>query len=91
MKKRTKRKVTSNDPRIASARQRVNEAFARFEADPTNLNHEHLQQEKSNLKTNYDQAFEDELEVLIAQVEDADTRSEHADSWKVINQISGRK
>ena len=36
-------------------------------------------------------SFEDELEVLIAQVEDADTRSQHAESWKVINQISGRK
>ena len=28
---------------------------------------------------------------MIAQVEDADTRSQHAESWKVINQISGRK
>ena len=90
-KKRSKRKITSNDSRIISARVRVNEAFAKYESDPNATNHEMLKQEKANLKTNYDKAFEEELESLITKVEDADTRAQHAESWKLINEISGRK
>lgn len=90
-KSRSKRKVTSDDPRIISARDRVNKAFAKYESDPCIDNHDVLKQEKANLKHNYDLAFEEELEHLISKVEDADIRAQHAESWKLINEISGRK
>ena len=90
-KKRTKREVLSNDGRVSTARDKVNQAFAKYESDPDNINHEHLQEEKANLKSTYDQVFQEELEGLIKQVEDADLRAQHAESWKIINQISGRK
>ena len=90
-KTRSKRKVTSDDPRIINARNRVNNAFAKYETDPSDINHDVLKQEKANLKLNYDLAFEEELEHLIAKVEDADIRAQHAESWKLINEISGRK
>ena len=50
-----------------------------------------LQDEKANLKNVYDQAYEEELESMISKVEKADARAQQAESWKLINQISGRK
>ena len=91
IKKRTKRKNTATDPRIVIPRQRVNDAFTRFELDPSNDNQEALQREKEALKSSYDRAREEELESMIKQVENADARAQHAQSWKLINQISGRK
>ena len=35
--------------------------------------------------------FWEELERMISKVENADARAQHAESWKLINQISGRK
>ena len=84
-KKRTKREVLSNDIRVSAAREKVNQAFTKFESNPSNIKREHLQDEKTNLKSTYDQVFQEELECLIKQVEDADIRAQHAQSWKVIN------
>ena len=90
-KKRTKREILSNDDRVSTARDKVNEAFAKYEANPNNTNQEQFRDEKANLKSTYDQVFLDELESLIKQVENADLRAQHSESWKIINQISGRK
>ena len=91
IKKRSKKKSTANDPRIVSARNNVNEAFEKYGTDPSVENHVALQHEKEQLKNRYDQAFEEELMGLISQVEAADARAQHAESWRIINQISGRK
>ena len=88
---RTKRKLTSNNPDVITARQKVNTAFSSYEVDPTKEKEEILQDEKANLKNAYDQAFEKELDEMISKVENADSRAQHAESWKLINQISGRK
>ena len=90
-KKRTKRSVLSSDPRITAARENVNLAFARYESNPDTHNNDILQGEKAKLKSSYNQVFQEEFEVLIKQAEDADVRAQHAESWKIINQISGRK
>ena len=90
-KKRTKRKITAKDPRIIVARQSVNDAFSKFETDPSEVNHTSLQSTKTKLKDVYDRAFEEELENMISKVENADHRAQHALSWKLINEITGRK
>lgn len=91
IKKRTKRKNTATDPRIVSSRQKVNDAFAQYELDPSMDKQAALQHEKEALKSNYDKAREEELESMIKQVENADAIAQHAQSWKLINEISGRK
>ena len=91
LRKRSKRKIAANDPDVIAARQRVNTAFTNYEIDPTNENEELMQNEKANLKSAYDQAFEKELDTMILRVETADSRAQHAESWRLINQISGRK
>lgn len=91
IKKQSKRKNTANDHRIQSARQNVKDAFVTFEANTSINNHTVLQQEKDKLKTTYDEVFEEELDGMITQVEEANSRMQHAESWKLINKISGRK
>ena len=81
----------SNNPNVIAARNKINNAFSNYEQDPTNEKEKMLQDEKANLKNVYDQAYEEELERLISKVEQADARAKHAESWKLINEISGRK
>ena len=69
----------------------INNAFEKYQADPSNVNEQQLQNKKHNLKLAYDCAIEKELEDMISRVENADIRAQHAESWKLINQISGRK
>ena len=90
-KTRSKREVISNNPDVTSARLKVNSAFSNYEKEPTMEKEKVLQDEKANLKNVYDQAYEEELESMISKVEKADARAQQAESWKLINQISGRK
>ena len=84
-------KVISNNPDVISARLKVNSAFSNYEKEPTIEKEKLLQDEKANFKNVYDQAYEEELESMISKVEKADARAQQAESWKLINQISGRK
>ena len=43
------------------------------------------------LQEAYDIISEEELEKPTAKIEPADARSKHAESWKIINQITARK
>lgn len=90
-KTRSKRKLMSNNPNVTAARSKTNNAFSNYEQDPTNEKEKLLQEQKANLKNVYDQAYEEELERMISKVEQADARAKHAESWKLINEISGRK
>ena len=90
-KTRSKRKVISNSPDVITAGFKVNSAFSNYEKEPTMEKEKLLQDEKANLKNVYDQAYEEELESMISKVEKADARVQQAESWKLINQIRGRK
>ena len=57
----------------------------------TERNWKKLQRCKSPLQKLYDTLSEEELDKLIAKVESADARSKRAESWKLVNQITGRK
>ena len=48
----TKCEVLSNDIRVSAAREKVNEAFTKFESNPSNINREHLQDEKNQSQIN---------------------------------------
>ena len=90
-KTRSKRKLMSSNPNVIAARTKVNNAFSNYEQDPTSEREKMLQDEKANLKNVYDQAYEEELDRMISKVEQADARAKHAECWKLINEISGRK
>lgn len=90
-KKRSKRNNAANDPKVVEARDKVNSAFSNYQKEQTHEKQHELQEQKTNLESAYNQVFEDELKELVREVEDANSKHQHALSWKLINQISGRK
>ena len=90
-KGKSKKKLTAKDPRIIAARERMNKASFTYQKDSTEPNRLNLQDEKSNFQKAYNQVMEEDLDQMIREVEDADTRGKHRLSWNLINSISGRK
>ena len=72
-------------------RNEVNMAFAAYEKETTEENHVLLQMAKDKLSNAYNIVEAEVLDEQIRQVENADERSRHGESWKLINEISGRK
>ena len=91
VKKRTKKKSAAQDPRIEKARKQVQTASDSYTDQPTGKNREELSAAKNKLQETYDMITEEELEKAIKEVENADERAKHGESWKLINEISGRK
>lgn len=90
-RKRLKRKQYSDDVRVQNARNDVNYMFSKYQSDPSNFNHENLQKSKSNLQEAYDLAIEEELSEMIDKVEACEAEGSHGQSWKLINEVTGRK
>ena len=89
-KKRKKRDNTAGDPRVKEARENVQNAFTQYQIYSSSDNQNRLQAEKTKLADMYDTVQEEELLEMIKQVESADAKSKHGESWKLINKISGR-
>ena len=90
-KKKDKMKRASADPRIIKAREKTQKASGAYTENPTERNRQKLQRCKSGLQKTYDIISEEELDKLIAEVESAHERSKHGESWRIINEITGRK
>jgi exonuclease III len=90
-KKRNKQKRASGDPRVQTARTNVQTAFSDYQVKSSDENQCKLQTEKMNLSNVYDTIMEEDLTEMIKQVEEADAKSRHGESWRLINNISGRK
>ena len=90
-KKKMRRKQTSKDPRVKHARERVSEASKLYHEAPNETTRNTLNNEKNVLEEAYNTVMEEELCDMIKRVEDADRKQQHAESWKLINEISGRK
>ena len=89
--KKTKQRKQTEDPRVDQARKQVQKAFTSFQKDTSSDSQQQLQEEKTKLKKVYDEIREEELNDMISQVETADAKSRHGESWRLINAITGRK
>ena len=90
-RKRTKKKCTSTDARVQSARELVQTAFDVYATEASNANQDKLQKAKAKLQEAYDAVTEDELSEMVTHVEMSDECRNHGESWKLINSITGRK
>lgn len=90
-KERTRKKKVSNDPRVVKAREETQNATNRYLHKSNARNREELQKCKHKLQETYDTITEEELDKMIREVEAADEKSKHKESWNVINEITGRK
>ena len=91
VKKQVKKKANSLDPRIENARKKVKNASDVYSKRSSERNREKLQAEKEKLQKEYNIVMEEDLVLAIESVEKADQRCDHGESWKLINQISGRQ
>ena len=91
VKEKPAKSMTSKNPRVNEARQNVQKSFDKYISDSSEENRIVLQSDKDHLKEAYDTVMEEEVDELVKRVEQADARYRHRESWKIINEISGRK
>ena len=80
----------SNDERVLTARRKVQSAFQLFQTNQCEDNLASLQTQKKKLEAAYNSVYTEVLEEKITRVERADVEFRHAQSWKLINEITGR-
>ena len=90
-KKRTKVNSTSKHPQISAAREKVQNSFEHYQRNPNRYREKVWKESKQKLQKAYKDIEEEELDEMIRQVEEADDKSKHGESWKLINKITGRK
>jgi hypothetical protein len=91
VRKKEKRTSFSNDARVIEARERIDDAYAKYQLD-TKLdeNRKNYKEAKKSLGNTYDQVSKDNLTSKLKEVETAHINNKHGKSWKLINEISGR-
>ena len=88
--KRQKMKY-SDDKRIKQARKNVATAYSCYTRNPTNETQEELNQKKGALEEVYSIVFGEELDQKVTQIEQSNRTNKHQGSWKLMNEITGRK
>ena len=91
MKKRAKRSQFSNDPRVANARNKINEAYKDYQQDTSDENRQVYKQAKRELEEAYNSVTEEDLSNKLKEVKMAHANSKHGQSWWFINDITARK
>ena len=88
VKKRRKQRKAAEDPRIEEARSEVQKSTNRTEIKKHNRNYKPERKIYSECITRLKKKTEREM---VGEVENADARSKHGESWKLINNITARK
>ena len=90
-KKRKTHKRNSKDPRVVTAREQVNTSFELYKENTNENNRVNLQNAKFLLEQAYNCVEEEDLNEKLENVITANIAYKHRESWKIINEISGRK
>ena len=91
VRKRAKGRKLAEDARVVVARTEVQKAFESYNVNISSEAQQQLQIKKEELQQASNEIQEEELDEMIKQVEDADARSKHGESWRLINSITSRK
>ena len=89
--KGTRRQQRSDDIRLSKDREVVEEAFEKYQQNPDEASRELLRKARTNLYEKYDELEEENISMKINQIENAQHDNQYKLSWKLINEISGRK
>ena len=90
-KVKSRKKRISTDPKVVSVRSQLEKATVQYFNEPSDQNREQVQELKEKLKESYNHLHEMELQYLIRKVETSNDEHRHKESWKLINEITGRK
>ena len=86
-----RKKRNCNDKRVKAARQNVEKAYDKFSNSITDSNRKSLREAESSLSSNYRTVAEEDLSNKIDQIDKAQNEHSYNQSWKLINEISGRR
>ena len=91
-KKAKRQRIKYSDyKKIKQAKRNVATACSCYTTNHTNETQKELNQKKRTLEEVYNIAFSEELNQKITQIEQSHKTNKHQESWKLINEITGRK
>ncbi|XP_072050064.1 uncharacterized protein [Amphiura filiformis] len=91
VKKKNRKVRLSSDIRVVRARDDIRETYDAYQLDATERNRHRYKETKANLEEAYNTATEEDLSKRLRAVEEAHDNCKHGQSWKLINEITGRK
>ncbi|XP_072017053.1 uncharacterized protein [Amphiura filiformis] len=91
VRKKIRKACFSSDHRVTTARQKIKKTYETYQECTTEDNRLSNNQAKSELAGAYNQAIEDDLNIKLREVEMAHDNCKHSQSWRLINDITGRK
>ena len=91
LRKRAKRTRFSSDPRVTKARDEIKHAYEVYQHNTTEENRAEYKKAKESLEDVYNLVIEEDLNRKIEEVETAHANAKHGQSWRLINDITGRK
>ena len=81
----------SDDKRTKQARRKFASAYSCYTRHATNEAQEELNEKEGALEEVHNIVFGEELNQKITQIEQSNKTNKHQKSWKLINEITGRK
>ena len=91
VRKKARQVQFSRDTRVIEARKKINDAYNAYQEDTSEEKRLIYKQAKRSLETTYSDVVEEDLTSKLKEVEMAHVNSKHGQSWRLINDISGRK
>ena len=91
VKKRAHKTRFSSDTRVIKARDNIRDAYETYQNNTTDDRRESYKSAKKELEDTYNLVTTEHLNGKIQEVETAHINSKHGLSWKLINEITGRK
>ena len=91
VKKRSRKICFSSDNRVSSARNVVQQNYNIYQQETTEANRLNYKRAKKSLEETYNLVSEEDLTRKLLQVEKAHVNCKHGESWKLINEITGRR
>ena len=91
LRNRAKKTRFSSDPRVIKARDEIKDAYVIYQQNTTDGNRAKYKKAKDSLEEVYNLVIEEDLNSKIKEVETAHANSKHGQSWRLINDITGRK
>ncbi|KAJ8375764.1 hypothetical protein SKAU_G00063440 [Synaphobranchus kaupii] len=86
-----KKRVRSSDPRVVKAREEMATAYNTFVVNCSYTSRQVYAEKKTALFKTYNAVEEEHLAQKVKEVEAAHVNQQHATSWQLINEISGRR
>ena len=89
--KRKKSIKKCDDSRIRKARDKVDKEFTLYAKTTTESNRINLKEARANMEDCFNTVQEEELSAKISEIDKAQHENKYKLSWKLINEISGRR